>query len=36
MNITPIWMSSRQTVLHVLTGSSSNTKSNASGMPSVV
>jgi hypothetical protein len=36
MNMTPIWVSSRQMVLHVLTGSPAAEKSNVDGMPVVV
>src|SRR5271168_4139859 len=34
--MTPIWVSSRQTVLHVLVGSPAIMKSNTAGMPTVV
>lgn len=36
MNITPIWVSSRQMALQILAGSPANIKSNTSGMPTVV
>jgi hypothetical protein len=36
VNMTPIWVSSRQMVLHVLAGSPAIKKTNSSGMPTVV
>jgi hypothetical protein len=36
MNLTPIWVSSRQMVLHFLVGSPALRKSNTEGMPAVV